>query len=191
MTTTSRPLRADARRNREKILLAARQAFGADGRCAQMEDIAGLAGVGVGTLYRHFPTKAAIVRQLVFDHMSTFAELGEEILADPTREPWEALSGWLWGCARSNAEDRALAQVLSQEPPELPREVAIESGLFAVGEQIIARAREAGAVRPDASVEDIPLIMCGLGAVLQSRTDDEGWQRYLTLTLDGLRAGAR
>jgi AcrR family transcriptional regulator len=152
-----------------------------------MDDIAGRAGVGVGTVYRHFPTKDALVRALVFEHMSGFATLGREALERDV-EPWTAFADWMWRCAEHHHEDRALCQVLASESGELPRQAALETGLQEVSGELMRRAQEAGAVRADAVVFDIPLVMCGLGAVLQSQWGPEAWRRYFTLVLDGLRA---
>jgi AcrR family transcriptional regulator len=184
-TASVRPLRADARRNREKIVEAARAAFGEYGLETQMDDIARRAGVGVGTLYRHFPTKDALVRAIVEAHMAAMAEHGREILARDG-EPWEQFAGFLRKCAEKNLSDRALAQVLSTQPATTFRDVAADVQLVAVGEQLLQRAQAAGGARADATVDDIPIVMCGLAGVLESWGEDAG-RRYLQLMLDGLR----
>jgi AcrR family transcriptional regulator len=193
MTTSPRPLRADAARNREKIVAAARETFAEAGLTAQMDDIAARAGVGVGTLYRHFPTKDALVQALVLDHFARFTELGREALAREDADAWTAFSDFMWQCAERHEEDRALNEVLSSQPAELPRQCAFDTGLAEVTSELMRRAQDAGAVRRDALPTDVPLLMCGLGAVLQSRWGEDAWRRYLTIGLDGLRAspGAR
>src|SRR3712207_5690378 len=95
--TDERPLRADARRNREKIVEATRAAFASGGLETQMDDVAARAGVGVGTVYRHFPTKDALVRAVIVHRMTQLAALGRARL-DAGGDPWEALRAWLWEC---------------------------------------------------------------------------------------------
>jgi AcrR family transcriptional regulator len=185
-TAAPRPLRADARRNREKIVEAARAAFAAYGLETQMDDVAKRAGVGVGTLYRHFPTKDALVRAIVEAHMAAMAERGREILAADDGDPWEQFAGFLRECKERSIGDRALAEVTATQPSSTFREAADQVGLAKVGGQLLERAQACGAARPDARVDDIPIVMCGLGAVLQSWGEEAG-RRYMELVLAGLR----
>ena len=187
-TTTDKPLRADARRNRDKIVEAARAAFADRGLEAQMDDVAAQAGVGVGTVYRHFPTKDALVRAVIVHKMTGLAALGRRHL-ESDEEPWEAFRTWLWECGETHVNDRALSQVLSTQPSSAFRQAASEeTDLVEVSSEMIARAQAAGAVRPDARGDDVGLIMCGLAAVLESGWGDNGWRRYLSLVEQGLRA---
>jgi AcrR family transcriptional regulator len=188
VSADTRPMRADARRNREKIVEAARVAFAETGLETQMDDVARRAGVGVGTLYRHFPTKDALVRAIVQTHMERMAQLGRELLDAGGGDPWEDFAGFLQTCGRNNLSDRALAQVLTQQPASTFQEAAQESGLVAVGDELLSRAQAQGTARADARVDDIPVMMCGLAAVLESWGDDAG-RRYMTIMLDGLRSG--
>jgi AcrR family transcriptional regulator len=180
--STPKPLRADARRNRERIVEAARAAFAEHGLDAQMDDIARRADVGVGTLYRHFPTKDALVRAIVQARMEAMADEGRR-LAEEGGDAWEAFAAFIRHCGLF---DHALTPVVSTQPPETFRDAAQESGLIEVGRLLLGRAQEAGAVRPDTRVEDIPLTMCGLGAVLRNWDEDAG-RRYLELVLGGFR----
>src|SRR5690349_10916702 len=108
---TERPLRADARRNRERVLEAARAVFAEHGRDAQMDDVAKKAGVGVGTVYRHFPTKEALIEALVVDSFQKIALRAEAALqAD---DAWDALASTLWAGAEILAADRALSEVFA------------------------------------------------------------------------------
>jgi AcrR family transcriptional regulator len=188
-SAADRPLRADARRNREKILEAAKLAFGETGLHAQMDDVAARAGVGVGTVYRHFPTKEALVRALIVDHMHGMAEIGHEMLDDTALDPWDAFSGFLWRCAEQKfVLDRTLSGVFSTAPASDFRQAAEdETDLRDVGAQLLSRAQADGAVRADARAEDIPVIMCGLAGVRESDWGPAAWRRYLTLALAGLR----
>ena len=187
-STTRRPLRADAQRNRDKIVVAARAAFAESGLEAQMDDVAAQAGVGVGTVYRHFPTKDALVRAVIVHKMNGLAQLGRRHL-DSDEEPWEAFRAWLWAAAATHVNDRALSQVLSTQPASTFREIAGgETELFEVSSELMRRAQAVGAVRADARGDDIGFIMCGLAAVLESGFDAVAWRRYLTFFEQGLRA---
>ena len=182
-----RPLRADARRNREKIVLAAREAFASDGLDTQMDDVAARAGVGVGTVYRHFPTKDALVRAVIVHRMTGLAAMGRARL-EAGGDPWESLRAWLRECALTHVSDRALSQVLSTQPASTFRQIASEeTELVEVSSALVSRAQEAGQVRLDARGSDVGLVMCGLGAIVES---DWGgaWERYMGLIEAGLRA---
>jgi AcrR family transcriptional regulator len=184
--TVKRPLRADARRNREKIVAAARAAFAESGLDAQMDEVARRAGVGVGTLYRHFPTKDALVEGLVVAHMEGMAERARAALA-ASGEPWPLLAAVVRDCASTHLRDRALAEVMTSQPASTFRVAAETSGLRTATAELLARAQAAGTARKDARAEDVGMLMCGLGAVLTSWGPREA-ERYLGLMLDGLRA---
>ena len=187
-TTPGKPLRADARRNRDRIVEAARAAFAESGLDAQMDDVAARAGVGVGTLYRHFPTKDALVRAVIVHKMTGLAELGRKRL-DAGGDPWESFRAWLWECAETHVHDRALSQVLSTQPSSTFRQIAAEETELAdVSSRLIGRAQAAGAVRHDARGEDVGLVMCGLAAILESGWGESAWRRYLSLVEQGLTA---
>ncbi|HEX5146423.1 MAG TPA: helix-turn-helix domain-containing protein [Conexibacter sp.] len=184
-TIVTRRLRADAVRNRAKVLEAARAAFGEHGAGAQMEDVARRAGVGVGTVYRHFPTKQALAEALVearFDDTIAFVrELSEQ-----ERDPWRALVRTFEHCAATQEQDRAWAGALASMAGGTlvgPREHQIGE-LLAIEEQLIARAKAAGVVREDLAAADMPALFCGLASVVQAGV---AWRRYLDLLLDGLR----
>jgi AcrR family transcriptional regulator len=182
---TTRPLRADAQRNRDKIVAAARDAFSELGLDAQMEDVARRAGVGVGTVYRHFPTKDALVRALVVVQMEEMAALGPRFLAAAEEDGWEALAGWVRECGEAHVRDRALSQVLSTQPASSFIDVAMDTGLMKVGAQLLRAAQKAGAARLDLVATDIGLAMCGLSAVLES-FGEAGGRRYLEMMLAGM-----
>ena len=183
-TPEQRPMRADAVRNRAKIVEAAKAAFGECGLETQMEDVARRAEVGVGTLYRHFPTKDALVRALVYDKMQ---RLSEEALAalEEEPDPWKAFERVFWRAGKQQITDRALREVVSSQPQEVFREAAQETQLEARMGALVERARDAGALRDGVRTEDVPMVMCGLAAVMQS---ERSWERYLRFMLDGFRA---
>jgi AcrR family transcriptional regulator len=175
-----RPLRADARRNRERVLKAAQAVFAARGRDAHLEDVARRAKVGVGTVYRHFPTKEALLEALAREQFEVITEWAREAQEQP--DAWEALQALLWRGAELQASDRALMEAVAEFKPSVARQSA---DLRACVDRLIARAQEQGAVRADASGDDVRLMMCGLGSVMQM--PGEGWRRYMTVMLDGLR----
>lgn len=187
VTSADRPLRADARRNRERVLAAAREAFAEYGLDAQMDDIAARAGVGVGTVYRHFPTKDALLQALVADRWHSLAAA-----AGPSFEvedAWEALSGFLWRCARLQHENRIWAQLAAAAPLAAQAEDERQE-LVAVTQRLVDRAKAAGAVRADLDAQDIAMLMCGTCGVMQTTGGHEGdsrWERFFELGLAGLR----
>src|SRR5436190_23045316 len=115
----ARPLRADARRNRERVLTAAREVFAEQGRDAQMDDVARRAMVGVGTVYRHFPTKEALLEALAVDAFERIVVVAREIL-ETIADPWEALTRTLWAGAEILAADRALADAMAEIAGPVP-----------------------------------------------------------------------
>jgi AcrR family transcriptional regulator len=177
-----RPLRADARRNREAILKAARAVFAARGRDAHLEEVARRAKVGMGTVYRHFPTKEALLEALAREQFDLLTEWARETQDAP--EPGPALEALLWRGAELQAKDRALMEAVAEFKPSVARQA---EELHACMEHLLGRAQAAGAIRADATGEDIRLMMCGLGSVMQMGGD--GWRRYLTVMLDGMKAG--
>ena len=185
---TERPMRADARRNRERVLDAALHCFSADGLQAQMDDVASRAKVGVGTVYRHFPTKDALIEALADDYFARQAEAARAALE--VEDAWEAFSGYVHRASDILGENRALAQVLRDRPGMMGTaalRAADELGFFETLTVLIDRAKEAGALRSDFRLEDIPLIMCALGS-LQTSRGDNSWRRQRAIILDGLRA---
>ena len=118
---STRPPRADARRNRARVLEAARTCFGESGLEAQVDEIARCAGVGVGTVYRHFPTKEALYEALASDHFLRLAATAREALGGA--DSWEAFSGFMRRAAELQASDRALAEVMAAQP-EVMRDAA-------------------------------------------------------------------
>lgn len=178
-----RPLRADARRNRAAIVKAARAVFAKYGRDAQMDDVARRAKVGVGTLYRHFPTKDALLAALVEDKFERLAAMTREAME--MDDPWDALATLMRRGAELHASDRALSQAVGDRP-DLMGAAAFKAGLPALFEELIARGHAAGAVREDARWEDIPMAFCALGHI--EGPPRASWQRMLALVLDGLRA---
>ncbi len=185
-----RVLRADARRNREAVLEAARLAFAEQGFICQMDDIAKAAGVGVGTVYRHFPNKEALLDALIAARFELLAE--ETAKALERDDPWEAFCELMRFSAKLQADDRGLSEVLASRP--LAGEAAAaKSGLVDLSEKLMRKAQKAGEMRKDLMVEDIPTMICALSAVTGAADGSMSamnWERFLEVMLDGMRAPA-
>jgi AcrR family transcriptional regulator len=183
-------MRADARRNRERILDAALAAFAERGSAAQMEDVAERAGVGVGTLYRHFPTKEALILAVVVRRLERFAEYAAEALEDDG-DPGEVFCALIRRVAGVMA-----AEAGSQEALELVDKEAghpeIEQAFGPLQERVgilIRRAQESGALRSDFDVDDMAPFMSGVcEAVTTATRQGRDCRRYVDFALDGLRA---
>lgn len=190
-TASHRPLRADARRNREKVVAAAAAAFAESGLEAQVEDIARRAGLGVGTVYRHFPTKEAIVEALAEQHFRRLADIAEAAL-DEQGDAWEVFSATIWRAANAAAGDIAWCEIIGAGPTAVQVAAAERDRLATATGTLIARAQQAGLMREDATVDDVRTIMCGFGHVAAAQRAGGGldWERYLEIALDGLRARA-
>lgn len=185
-------MRADAARNRLKVLDAARAAFGQDGRDAQMDDIARRAGVGVGTVYRHFPTKESLAQAMVQQRFAQIiAFIADELLHDP--DPWHALERSFDFCAAMQERDRGYAELVASiaggsvivggGPIGPAADQVVE--LLDLTEALLERAHAAGVVRADLVATDMPPLYAGLAAVVQAGVTD--WRRYVAIVLDGLR----
>jgi AcrR family transcriptional regulator len=145
--------------------------------------------VGIGTVYRHFPTKAALVAALADDHFARLVTLGHEEL-EAGGDAWEAFERFMWRSARQAAEDRGLAEIVANEPEAMAAPSPAKERLYDIGSEFVERAKHSGQMRADASVNDIPTIMCGLCQVAAAERDGRpgmSWERYLGLMLDGLR----
>lgn len=188
MTETNRPLRADARRNREKILASAGELFARIGRDAQMDEIAEHSGLGLGTLYRHFPTKEALLTAIVarrFDQLSALAREAEQ-LDDPGLAFETLLRSYLEAAEGDSAFQFALLGP-GQRPWGGLEEPKTE--FRAIVTRIIERAIAAGAVRDDLTFADFPVLATGLMSTLYFKPSASGdWRRHLDLLLDGVRA---
>ena len=141
--------------------------MGRDGLDAQMEDIASAAGVGVGTVYRHFKTKDELVEALAAERFERLRELAREALAQ--EDPWGSFERFIRASAHIQTEDRALSEVLTSRP-ETMRRAAESVGMLDLVSELLGRAQAAGVVRKDAHPRDIPMLMCALaGATPPSR----------------------
>ena len=178
-----RAQRSDARRNHGRVIRAARACMAREGLDAQMEDIARRAGVGVGTVYRHFRNKDELVEALAQDRFERLEEAAREALR--TADPWDSFESFMRAAARIQSDDRALSEVLTSRPETMGR-AAEKVGILDLVGQILGRAQAAGVVREDAHPRDVPMLMCALAGTFRNPTSDP--ERYIGIVLDGLRA---
>jgi AcrR family transcriptional regulator len=188
VTPEERPLRADARRNRERILKSAREVFAECGSEAQIDDVARRAGVGVGTVYRHYPTKEALLTELVRQKFQRFADAARDALKRDG-EPFEVLADLMRANAGALARDTATQQAFAGAGEQIwaAANPELEDLLGRTGE-LIDRAKLAGTIRADAVPTDIGMLMCGLSATMAHPAPGFDWHRHLDLVIDMLRA---
>jgi len=182
-----RVLRADARRNREAIIVAAKKLFADEGLDAQMPDVAKAAKVGVGTVYRHFPTKEDLIAALAGERFERLAEKAREGVA--AEDPWAGLCDFIRYSAEIQAEDRGLCEVMGSRP-DVMSDAAFAVGLDRLCDKLVKRAQRAGNLRKDLSWEDIPMIACSLGRITAAEAGPAvgRWPRLVEIIIDGLRA---
>jgi len=180
---TRRPKRADARRNYDKLIVAGREAFTESDSAASLEDIARRAGVGIGTLYRHFPTRTDLIETVYVEEVEALCRSADDLSDAP---PWDALVGWLHRFIGYVATKHALAEELfavADRDSEVFK--SCRGAFYAAGEPLLRRAQEAGAVRPDVSIDDVVKMVGGIAKI--QGTDPETVDRILSVALDGLR----
>ena len=185
--TTAPTLRRDARENRNRILAAARAAFAAEGVDVPVEAIADRAGVGMGTLYRRFPTKHDLVQAVIEESLDAFVVAAEEALAED--DPWTGFTGFVERVLELHVENRALREVLAGTEHGHARD-AVRRRVRPLVRRLIERAHADGSLRPDFAPEDMPLVFMTAGRVLEAGRGvaPDLWRRYLGLLVDGLRA---
>ena len=186
--SASRPLRTDAARNRALLLAAAADEFAERGLDASVADIARRAGVGKGTVFRHFPTKDDLIAAIVLDRISALSALGEQLLGAP--DPGGALLEFLTAAAQQR-QQRDLSFL--QGAGELSVEVTqVRTQLYEIIGALVGRAREHGAIRPDITGADVILLMCAPNYVAgyAPGAPPDLWRRYLAIIFDGLRPEA-
>jgi AcrR family transcriptional regulator len=177
-----RPQRADARRNFEALLDAAREVFAEGGANASLEEVARRAGVGIGTLYRHFPTRQDLFETVYVDEVEALARVAEDLAE---AEPWAALTTWLRRFVTYATTKRAIYEAMNRDSSMFRscREV-----LYSAGEPLLERARQAGQARGDVSFQDVLHLVNGISGA--TYTDDAQRERVLTMALDGIRPQA-
>jgi AcrR family transcriptional regulator len=183
---TSRTRRADAQRNVERLIAAARDAFAAHGPNAPLDDIARAAGVGPGTLYRHFPTRYALLEAVYRDSVERLCADGDRLSA--SEEPADALVDWLRGFVNVVSQKRGLAVALTEEGHKSEIFGQCHAMINTTGGELLERAKAAGAIRDDIALGDV----LGMAKAFAhaGETSSEGpalAERMLVLAMDGLR----
>jgi AcrR family transcriptional regulator len=179
----ARPKRADARRNYDKVLAAAREAFAEGGESTSLEEIARRAGVGIGTLYRHFPTRQALLEALYIGEVEEMCRSAAELEG---YDAWDALNQWFERFIAYLATKRALAhELLNYLDMDAPLFQTCRTSLFAAGEPLLERAQEAGAVRPDVTFPEVMQMVMGIAKI--PTADHAQIEHILRIALDGLR----
>ena len=182
-TLLTRPKRADARRNYDKVLAAAREAFAEGGESTALEEIARRAGVGIGTVYRHFPNRQALLEALYIDEVEEVCRSAEQ---RDDADPWEAFNGWLERFVAYLATKRALAhELLNYLDHDAPLFQTSRAALYRAGEPLLERAQQAGAVRPDVRIADVIQMVVGIAKVPTGEPAQT--EHILRIALDGLR----
>ncbi len=191
MTTTEherKTLRADAERNRQRILDAARELFALHGLGATLNDIAHHAGVGVGTVYRRFPDKQRLIEELFDQQVEQLAAMMQEALDDP--DPWDGLTRFMTRALELQAADRGFKEVVLGSQRALVHGARMRARMLPMAAQLIERARQEGELRSDFVPQDIPISQLMIGAVIDAARDvkPDLWRRYLEIFLQGIRA---
>ncbi|MTE17925.1 TetR family transcriptional regulator [Streptomyces sp. TRM43335] len=183
-------MRRDARRNREALIAAARAVYAEQGVDAPLDDIARRAGVGNATLYRHFPTRGALVEAVFHDTLTGTLRASEE--ARRSEDPWEGLTSYLESVFEGLAADRGANDLMTTGVEGTPSLEALRAHNHETVGILLRRAQEHGTVRPDVTAEDLLFALAALGRVVPASAAvvPGSWRRYLALLLDGLRAEA-
>ncbi len=183
MTTSQR---ADARRNRARILETAEQVLVAKGTTVSTEEIARAAGVGIGTLFRHFPTKEALIQGVFEARLRRFADEARRMADDP--DPGAALASFLRQAVEQGEVKNALAGLLTEAGIDVQAATGqVRQDLTAALGTLLSRAQEAGAVRRDLEVPELIGLLAGTSRAIEFATGDAARQRILAVILDGLR----
>jgi len=181
-------LRADAQRNREAIVVAAREVFAEHGLEAPLEEIARRAGVGIGTLYRRFPTRLDLVDAILAEPVEQHVAAAEHALT--MADPWDGFVYYLEAAGQLQATDRGINDMMSMRLPNATRAESAKRRMFELTEKIIRRARQSGQLRPDVTQEDLALVFWAHGRIVEATSEvaPDAWRRHLGLLLEGFRA---
>jgi len=188
-TAARRPLRADARRNRERILTTAQEAFAVHGAGASLEEIARRAGVGSATLHRHFPSRRSLLEAVFHDRVEALCAKARQHAQES--EPGTALFSWLRDFNAYAATCRGLAASLAhdgRDPGPVRRNEGCTTMITDAAGELLRRAQRSGAARPGIRVEDLLTLVGIIALATEHRADDEQARRLLDLVIDGVRA---
>ena len=184
--TIEKPLRSDARRNRAALVASARELFAREGVDVPVEEITHHAGLGMGTLYRHFPTKDELIDAVLEEAFAEMLRLAEEAVA--AQDAWAGFAGFLERAFEVHTHNRGVKDMLAASRHADSMRGRIRPLLA----QMVERAQEQGTLRRDFTPEDLPLLFWSAGRVIETtgKIAPGAWRRYLGLLLDGLRAEA-
>jgi AcrR family transcriptional regulator len=180
---STRPKRADARRNYDKVIAAAREAFAEGGAATSLEEIARRAGVGIGTLYRNFPNRQALLEAVYVEEVEGVSRSAADL---DGVEPWEALVSWLHRVVGYLATKQALAQeLLDYVDRDAPLFMSCRGLLFSAGEPLLQRAQDAQVARADTNLSEVIQMVGGIAKI--HTTGPGQVDHILDIALDGLR----
>lgn len=187
-STTERPLRRDAARNRDLLLAAARELFAERGLSVTLDDIAARAGLGVGTAYRRFRSRDELVEALFEDQMRQVVGLADAALAEA--DPWTAFVSLLEGIVELQAANRGLKEILLGSSVGRERVCRMREHMHPRVAELVRRCQAAGVLRPDFCPSDLPLLQMMVGTIADVAPDDRPdlWRRFLGVLVDGLKA---
>jgi AcrR family transcriptional regulator len=181
-------LRSDARRNRRRLVEAAREVMREQGLDASLGEVARRAGVGSATLYRHFPTREALFEAVLVEHAGEYLkQVGERVLG--IEDAWEALVVWFEDTCRLFASDQAFADLVAHGMPDSPALDEVRARGLGLIQTLVERARRQGAIRPEIELTDVLFVVNSLLATLPPAIAiaPAGWRRHLLIALEGLR----
>jgi AcrR family transcriptional regulator len=186
-----RPLRRDAVRNRERIVEAALEVFAEQGLQAPIDEVARRAGVGIGTLYRRFPTRPELIACAFTAKMQEYAEATETALANP--DPWKGFCWYVERLCEMQAGDHGFTDVLTMTFPVSTEIEQVRAQVFLRYRELVKRAKKAGRLRRDFTTEDVPLILMANAGVIAAcgTAAPDAWRRVVRLFLQALEAPAR
>lgn len=169
-------------------MAAARQMFTERGLDVPMADIAERAGVGVGTLYRRFPSRHELIAAIFTDEMRAYADAAEQALSDP--DPWQALAGLLYRMCEWQAGDQGYSDILLAPLPQVPEVEQQRDRIYYAIAALVERARAAGEIREDVNADDGVLLLIANAALLAATRDvaPDAWQRPVKLMISAFRA---
>jgi AcrR family transcriptional regulator len=186
--SSSPRLRCDARRNREALLAAAQAHFAANGLDAPLDQVAKDAGLAIGTLYRHFPTRLDLIQALFAEKLQSWLQAAERAAA--LDEAWQGFVVFIEGMCQLQADDQGFNDLVSMRLPEAAGLAATQDRIADIATRIIRRAQEQGSLRPDLTTEDLAFVIWSQSRINQATRDvaPRAWRRHLYLLLDGFRA---
>jgi AcrR family transcriptional regulator len=181
-------LRADAERNRQRLVTAAREVFAERGLDVPIEDIARHAGVGVATLYRRFPSRADLIAGAFEAKMAGYADAAEHALAEP--DPWVGFCGYIERICAMQADDRGFSNVLTMTFPTAERFEAERSRAFQALVELVDRAKAAGALRADFHPQDVAMLLMANAGVVAATADaaPDVWRRFAAYMIQAFHA---